>query len=90
MFELGGILPVYTGHGRQTSVLSEVTLLIFHPLADAVTVGLGKGLVGEQGQVALPSLSFRRRLRVATFRRLKVKTGPGLSEVRDGWGRGRT
>lgn len=55
-----------------------------------MTVGLGKGLVGEQGQVALPSLSFRRRLRVATFRRLKVKTGPGLSEVRDGWGRGRT
>lgn len=40
---MGGILRVYTGRGRQTSVLSAVTLLIFHPLADTVTVGLGGG-----------------------------------------------
>lgn len=87
---MGGILPVYTGRDRQTGVLSEVALLIFHPLADTVTVGQGKEVVGVQGQVAVPSLSFCRRLRVVTFRRLEVKSGPSLSEDRDGYGRGRT
>lgn len=70
--------------------MSEVALLIFHPLADTVTIGQGKEVLGVQGQVAVPSLSFRRRLRVVTFWRLKVKTRPSLREATDGYRWGRT